>query len=54
MWLKLFKDLLLFEKFNISSIWDYTVLSHFQCFSMEATIVNMKVIACDSGPYYIS
>jgi hypothetical protein len=38
------------ESVDISSLWDYTVLSHFQCFSMETPIVNMKVIAHDSGP----
>jgi hypothetical protein len=36
--------------FYISSLWDYTVLSHFQCFSMETRIVNMKVFVNDSGP----
>jgi hypothetical protein len=34
----------------ISWIWDYTVLSHFQCFSKETRIVNMKVVAHESGP----
>jgi hypothetical protein len=38
------------QKYVISSLWDYTVLSHFQCFSMGTLIVNMKVIAHDSGP----
>ena len=35
---------------SISSLRDYTVLSHFQCFSMETWIVYMKVLAHDFGP----
>ncbi len=34
--------------------WNYTVLSHFECFSMRTSIVEMKLIAHDSGSEYIS
>ncbi len=33
--------------------WNYTVLSHFECFSMRTSIVEMKLIAHDSVSEYI-
>jgi hypothetical protein len=39
---------------GISSARDYTVLSHFECFSMRTSIVEIKLVAHDSGSEYIS
>jgi hypothetical protein len=33
---------------RISWAWDYTVLCHFQCFSMRISIVKIKLLAYDS------
>jgi hypothetical protein len=39
-------DFCLRKPFNcISSVWDYTVSSHFECVSMEKSIVNIKIVA---------
>jgi hypothetical protein len=38
----------------ISLAWDYTVLSDFECFSMRTSIVEIKLVAHDSGSEYIS
>jgi hypothetical protein len=40
--------------FDLSELWDYTVLSHFQCFPTKTPILNIKVIAHDSDFKYIS
>jgi hypothetical protein len=40
--------------FDPSELWDYTVLSHFQCFPTKTPILDIKVIAHDSDFKYIS